>query len=78
MLCLKSGKEHSQSRIPLISLHLDSLHSFDKCPRSDNGSIDRRNSRVSIRRSSNGSNKCNNRLSNRHSNRHSDQRNNNI
>jgi len=63
-------KEPSQSPIPLTSPHLDSLHSFDKCPRSDNVLIDLRNSRVSIQRSSNGDNKCNNRLSNRHSDRH--------
>ena len=86
MLCLMLDKEPSQSPIPLTSPHLGSLHSFVKCPRSDNGLIDPRNSRASIQRSSNGSNKCNNRLSNRHnnrlnnrlSNRHSDRHNNSI
>ena len=77
MLCLKLGKELSQSPIPLISLHLGNQRSFDKCLRSDNGLSDRRNSRVSIQRSSNGSNKCNNRHNNRRINRISNRHNNN-
>jgi len=65
-LRLMRDKEPSQSLRPLTSPHLDSLHSFDKCPRSDNRLSDRCNSRFSNQRNSKHSNKRNNRLSNRH------------